>query len=467
MLDLPTSIVHPETSIEVHETISEPAYTQGDIVTLSSHKAGMTRRSFVGLAAATSISVLLSSCSTSGEGASAQKIKFWDMPMGNERFNALDKQIVSEYKPAAGLADVTYQVIQWNNFPAVFASAVASGTGPAVSSGGGTTVFEYVSKGKIAYADHLIESWKKNGIYDDILPGLLDQLKTKDGHQAAVPQNLSAIVMYYSPSLLEKANVAPPKDWQTYLEAAAALKKIGVYGLGTGAGAGNFQGGQTIVSWMIMNGGGLFNEDQQPDCVTDRNIEAVDFLIEMVRKGYSDPGAPTYTTTNVSAQWKAQKFGLGFDVPTLPDNVGAGWDGVIGSPMVGPHGDKGTLCFINNIMLWNDSPSQKSGEAFLTYYFQNMAPLWTKGTMTALPPLKSIINTKEFQADKNLMAVVNEWQPVMKTWAAPGKAMGANTPLVDGTSPMADFAQNVLGGKVTAKEALVTLQSALMSSVKS
>lgn len=428
----------------------------------ASSGTSFSRRGFLGLASAAAITTGLTACAGgSGSSSSAAPIKFWDMPMGNTKFNPLDKKIVASYRPAKGLGAAEYQVIQWANFAEAFSTAVAANTGPAVSSGGGTQAFQYAARGKIAYADHLVEQWQKTGFLDDFLPGTIEALKTKDGHQAAIPQNQSMITTWYSPSLLSKAGATPPTDWQGYLNAAAALKKIGVYGLGTGAGSGNFQGAQTVVALMINNGGGLFDEDQKPNCVTPRNIEAVDFVLEMVKKGYVDPRASVYTVPNVAAQWKSKKYGLGFDVPTLPDNVGAGWDGVLGTPMTAPHGDKGTLGFINNIMMWKNTPSQKSSEAFLDYYYHHMAPLWTQGTMTALPPLKSIVATKEFQANKVLSAVARDWQPFAKTYAAPGKAMGPNTAKVDATQVVNNFAQAVLSGQKDAKSALQQLQAGI------
>jgi multiple sugar transport system substrate-binding protein len=431
--------------------------------------SAFSRRSFLGLSGAAALSVTLAACSTgaSASGSSSAKpIKFWDMPMGNTAFNPLDKKIVAAYKPAAGVGEVSYQVIQWANFTQTFASAVASNTGPAVSSGGGTQAFQYAAAGKIEYADNLIESWKKNGLYDDFLPGLIDTMKTKEGY-AAIPQNLDMIVAWYSPSVLAKAGATLPTDWQSYLDAAEALKKIDVYGFGTGTGSGLFTGSQVLVSWMINNGGGLFDESQQPNCVTSENVEAMNFVLEMVSKGYVDPGCTQYTGANVQTQWKDGKFGLGFDVTGLAANVGGTFDGKVGTPLTGPSGKKGTLAMVNNIMMWKNTPSQKSSEAFLTYYYQHIKPLWTKGTISSLPPLKSIIETKEFQANPNSVKVVKDWQPVSKPWSAPGTTMSSVVTTVDGTPAMNVFAQSILSGKTDAKTALTTLQTSIKAAMKS
>jgi multiple sugar transport system substrate-binding protein len=430
----------------------------------SQNGASFSRRGFLGVAGGVSLAAVLAACSAGGgSGGSGGTMKFWNMPWGQTAFNPLDKKITQAYKPKGGLPDVTYQTVQWANFNQTFSSAIASKTGPAVSSGGGTQAFLYESQGAIAYADDLLDSWKKNGIYDDFLPGLVDTLKVKGGY-AAVPYNLDMRVMWYNTELMEKAGATPPTDWQSYLDACAALKKIGVYGYGDGAGAGRFTGGHILTSWMIGNGGGLFDENQKPNAVTPQNIEAIEFVLECVSKGYVDPAAASYTSDNTNSQWKAEKFGMGWDGAGLADNVGGtvGPKLKVGTPLTSAQGKKGMLYFPNNIMMYKNTPSQKGSEAFLTYYYQNMKQLWTGKTGIGLPPLKSIAETPEFKSNANNVTIINEWQPIAKTWAAPGtNSLFLGVTAVDGTPAMDTFAQSVLGGKVDAKTALTTLQAAL------
>jgi multiple sugar transport system substrate-binding protein len=412
----------------------------------------------------------LAACSTGGgSGGSAQAIKFWNMPWGGTEFNPLDKKITVAYAPKSGMGAATYQEIQWANFTQTFSSAVASNTGPAVSSGGGTQAFQFAEQGKIAYADNLIDDWKKNGIYDDFFDGLVDTLKTDKGY-AAVPYNLDVRVSWYNKTLLEQAGVQSPTDWDSYRNVCEALKKNGVYGFGLGSGAGNFTGSHILAAFMINNGGGLFNADKKPDCVTPENIQAMDFVLDLVKSGYSDPAGATYTSANVQSQWKAKKFGFGWDGAGLAAGaVGdVASDLVVGSPLTSPSGKTGGLYFPNNIMMYKNTPSQAGSEAFLTYYYQNMKELWTKKTGIGLPPLKSISETAEFKADPNNVKIVKEWQPVFKTWAAPG-GTGlfyniANT--VDGTAPMITFAQSILGGSTDSKTALTALQKSMEGLMK-
>jgi multiple sugar transport system substrate-binding protein len=440
-------------------------------------KSGLSRRSFLGLsAAAIAGSAGLASCSSGSGGSggdsgsgSTEPLKFWNMPWGQTKFNPLDQKITEAYKPAEGLPPVTYQVIQWANFNQTFASAVASKTNPAVSSGGGTQVFQFEDQGGIHYADDLYATWKENGLYDDFLPGLIDTLKVEKGY-AAIPYNLDMRVIWVNKALLEEAGAKVPTDWQSYLDAAAALKKNNIYGYGTGAGAGAYTGQHAIVCWMINNGGGLFDENKQPNAVTPENIEAVEFVLEMVSKGYVDPASSTYTSDNVQSQWKAKKFAMGYDTGGLAANIGGGVasDMEVISPLSSPSGKKGALYFPNNIMMYENNTNKKGTEAFLTYYYQNMAPLWTEDTGIGLPPLKSIAATPEFHKNKNNVRIIEEWQPIAKTWAAPGtEANFLNVTTVDATPAMNIFTQSILGGTTDARSALQKLQDEVKANLKS
>lgn len=425
----------------------------------------ISRRNLLAGAGGFAALAALAACSPGG--AASGKLKFWNMPWGGTAFNPLDQKITLAYKPPGGLPAASYQEVQWANFTSTFATAIASNTGPAVSSGGGTQAFQFAVQNHIAYADSLLESWKKNGLYDDFLPGILGTMKTDKGY-VAVPYNLDMRVLWYRKSLLERAGVKPPTDWQSYLTACAALKKIGVYGFGISSGAqGN--GFQVLVGLLINNGGGLFNSEQKPACVTPANIEALDFVVEMVRKKYMDPGSLGYSTTNAQSQWKAGKFGMMFETPGLDQDIGGTVeaDMALTDPLTGARGGKGAIYFPNNIMMYRNTPSQKDSEAFLTYYYRNMAPLWTKKTGIGLPVLKSIAATPEFRSDPNAVAAVEKWLPICKTWAAPGgEALFANVSLVDSTPAMTTFAQSVLSLRSTPKEALTTLQNTLTSQWK-
>ncbi|AYG03798.1 ABC transporter substrate-binding protein [Gryllotalpicola protaetiae] len=431
--------------------------------------AAFTRRTFIGVAGGVAASTLLAACSRGGASTAAggKTLKFWNMPWGPPAFLTEDKKIVAGFSKGGYTA--RYQQIQWANFTTQFATGASSNTGPAVSSGGGTQAFQYAAQGKIQYADDLIDSWADNGLKDDFLDGLLDAMKTDKGY-AAVPYNLDVRVAWYNTAMFDQWGLDVPTTWDEYKTVCAGLKSHGVYGFGIGAGAGNNTGFHTITAFLINNGGGWFNEKQEPDAVTDRNEEALEYVLELVKNGYSDPAAVGYTSANIYTQFQQRKFGYAVSTAGLPQNVGGdvAKELAVAEPLTGPHGDSGGLYFPNNIMMWTNTPSKKASEDFTTYYYQNMQPLWTKKTGIGLPPLTSITKTPEFASDANNVKIVKDWIPIFKTWAAPGGsglfANVANT--VDGTAPSFTFAQTVLTGKTTAKAALQAFQNTLEGLMK-
>lgn len=244
---------------------------------------GWSRRAVLTTGAATGLATALGGCGffTSGATAVGDTVTFWDMPWGSAEYSDAAREIVEGYSPVEGNLPAAYQTIQWNGFLQTFTSAVASNTNPAVSSGAGFQALQFAETGAIHMADAVVERMRTSGRLEDFLPGLVDGLRTDQG-QVALPWNVDIRPMWFRRSVLEEAGVAPPRDWDEWREVAAALQKIGTYGFAMGAGAGNNSGKHALISLMINNGGGLFDEDGNPDALYERNIEAMEFVREFI-----------------------------------------------------------------------------------------------------------------------------------------------------------------------------------------
>lgn len=432
-------------------------------------KRVFSRRGFLGLSAAAASAPLLVACgggsASQGGGAAGGSIKFWDMPWGRPAYNDTAKTLAEGFS-GANNAKANYQIIQWNNFYQTFSSAVASKTGPAVSTGGGFQAFQFEQQGQIAYADKVIEKLKANGQFDDFLPGVVEPFKTAKGY-VAVPWMLDVRPLWYRKSLFDKAGVAVPTDWASLLEAGKKMKGIGATGFATGAGSGNNMGNHLMMLMMLNNGGGVFNKDGELDVMNDRNVEAVEFMFELVSNGVIDPAAVSYTQDNLDSQWKGGKAAFGMYALGVPERVGdTSGDLLVASPIAGPHGDKAALVFPNNIMMYTNTPSQEASEEFVVYYLGKLKELWQKKLMNALPVFKSITETPEFSSNANNVKIVNEYVPIAKTFAAQGTALSADLAVLDGGQALSQFAQTVLTGKSDAKSALTAFESGLKSVLK-
>ncbi|GIM93686.1 ABC transporter substrate-binding protein [Paractinoplanes toevensis] len=423
-----------------------------------------SRRGFLGLGAAVGGGMLLSACG-GGSASGGGNLKFWDMPWGQANYTAAAKKLTEGYQPADGLPGATYQGIQWANFSQTFSSAIASKTGPAVSTGGGFQAFQFAEQGAIAYADDVIDQFRQDGTADDFLPGQLDAMKTAKGY-AAVPWQLDFRVWWYRKSLLDAAGVEVPTTWDELLNACRTLAGRGLFGFGTGAGAGNNLGSQGLHLMMLNNGGGLFDPDGKVDVVTEANLEAMRFVQELVKAKAVDRASISYTTDNLITQWKNKKVAMGIHTAGLDTDTGeSDGDLQVMGPLTGPGGAKAGLVFQNNIMMYADTPSQKGSEAFLSYYIRNMKTLWQQNVVAGLPVLKSIVALPEFQAQKQKAKIIAEWAPVAKSFAANSKTLFGGLAAVDSSQPITQFAQTVLAGK-DPRPALTTLQQALEAIVK-
>ncbi|MDQ0145644.1 hypothetical protein [Pseudarthrobacter niigatensis] len=169
----------------------------------------------------------------------------------------------------------------------------------------------------------------------------------------------------------------------------------------------------------------------------------------------------------MSAQWKDGKAGYGLFQVNVPQRVGdTSGDLLVADPIKGPHGDKATIVFPNNIMMYTNTPSQDASEEFLVYYLGQLKQLWQKKLMSALPVFKSITEIPEFANDPNNVKIVKDWQPIAKTFAAQGSRLNANLAALDGGQALNQFSQTIITGKADAKTALQTFQSGLESVLK-
>jgi multiple sugar transport system substrate-binding protein len=425
----------------------------------------LSRRGFLGLGAGAAASAaFLAACggsSGSSGGGSGGTMKFWDMPWGASAYNVAAKNLVAGYKPTGSLPAASYQVIQWANFTETFASAIASSTGPAVSTGGGFQPFQYAHQGAIAYADNVIKKFQQDGTYADFLPGQIAAMKTPQGY-ASVPWQLDIRVWWYSKPIFSKLNLTPPTTWDEMMAVGKTLAKHGYYGFGTGSGTGNNLGAHTMIMMMINNGGGLFTTDNKLDVVTPRNIEAMQFVQDLVKAKISDPASVSYTTSTQDAQWKSGKYAMGIYTAGLDVDAGIsnGSLAVMQEPLTGLHGEKACLVFQNSIMMYKNAPSQAGSEAFLEWYIKHMHVYWQQGLLESLPVLKSIAALPQFKKQVPRITALNNWLPVAKNYASVGTVLSPSLAKVDGSQQLQQFTQTMLGGG-DPKAALQSLQGSL------
>jgi multiple sugar transport system substrate-binding protein len=440
----------------------------------SRDRNGVSRRKFLAMASAAGVlPIVLEACSSSSSttGTSTASgptgtIEFWDGEVGTGQLNTEAKALTEAWK--YGKLTGSYDLLTGNIYE-VIEAALAANKGPAVAGGYAYQAFQFADQGDIHYADNVVATMQSNGQYADYLPGLFTPLKTSKGY-VGIPWGVDTRALWYNKALLAKAGAAVPTDWPSFLAAAKALKKIGVYGYVTAAASSNSAyGTHTLASFMINNGGGMFDEAGNADCLYDRNVEAVEYLLELVQGGYVDPGSVSYIDTDVYSELKAGRAGMALANATIPEECGTNpvtGDLVVMSPLAGPHGDKGTIQYLKNYQMYTRTPSIAGSEAFLLWWneqFVGAKGFYAQGITAAVPIRKSAIALPQVQADPQLVKIINEWVPVAKAESARSPVIFAGLATVDNGTAMVQCIQSILGGKTTATAALQTLQSGIQN----
>ena len=74
------------------------------------------------------------------------ELKFWDMVWGPPEYITTAKNLVAQFNKSHPTIHVTYQSIPWTNWYQTFATALASGSGPDVSTGAAYQAFQFADK---------------------------------------------------------------------------------------------------------------------------------------------------------------------------------------------------------------------------------------------------------------------------------------------------------------------------------
>ncbi len=385
------------------------------------------------------------------------------MPWGSPGpdYIAAGKKVTGAYSPSGDLPGATYQSIPWNNWLQTFSSAVAAGTGPALSTGGAFQSLQYYVQDAIHPADGVLKKLEASGKIDDFLPGTIDQFNY-NGVYTALPWNVDARMFWYRKSLLEAAGVEVPTTWDELHKAGLALKKNGVYGMiASGGGGGNAY--QTLLSILFNNEGGLFNAAGEPDTMTDRNLEAVEFMMMLSKDGIFDPGSVSYSTANVNEQFIAGKAAMSILPPDLDqslENPELAADTLIGSPLASPNGTYGTQAYTSDLMMYTGGDWDTAAvEEFALYYLDAMEEYWKLGVLNKIPVRQSTVDLPEVQANANLMKAIEEWLPVGRPLFSNADQAFPEINAVDGGQGITTWAQEVIQAEKSAEEVMQTLQN--------
>jgi multiple sugar transport system substrate-binding protein len=388
--------------------------------------------------------------------AAAVELAFWDMVWGGTEYIDTAKKVVDQFNQQNPNIKVTYQSNPWSSWPQVFTTAVGSGTAPDLSTGGGYQAVQFYPQGAILEIDDVVAEFKPG----DFAPGHLEGMNF-DGHYIALPWGIDIRIPFYRKDLLEAAGVTPPTNWDEFRAGLQKLTSGDKYGL---AFAGNNPSGwQSMFSLLFNNDGGLFNEAGQLDVLNDRNIEAFTFISDLIKDGVVNPGSAGFADSDMLKSFANGSTAEVIFVPGTEDRVPEVKDQIeLLAPMTGPHGDKSTLAFANNIMVYKQTQHPDETKTFLKWWSANSLPIWTEGHCGNLPARTSIAKDAYFQNNVFLKRILDEWVPIshLTGYKAPGTFPALAD--IDAGGMLNTMATDIMQGK-DVKETLQKLEATLKS----
>ncbi|MBE6971656.1 MAG: extracellular solute-binding protein [Ruminococcaceae bacterium] len=184
--------------------------------------------------------------------------------------------------------DLVVDVVSWNDIYTVVSTRIGNNNAPDILN---IDVFADYQ------ADDLLlpaKDYVSDETYAKFYQSFLDQ-SVVDGEVWAIPDLASARAMYYNKDILDAAGVEVPTTWD---ELKAACEKIKAYDANIYPwGVDMTQDeGQACFAYYIWNNGGDFTDAQGNWTLnSEKNVEAIEFIIGMVKDGYtnSDPATET------------------------------------------------------------------------------------------------------------------------------------------------------------------------------
>ena len=195
---------------------------------------------------------------------------------------------VAKFNAANEGINLVVDVVSWNDIYTVVNTRVANGEAPDLLN---IDVFaDFVADDLLLPA----EEWVSEETYAKFFPSFLAE-SVVDGVVWAVPDLASARALYYNKDILDAAGVAVPTTWEELEAAAAAIKAYDANIYPWGVDMTTDEGQACFAYYAWNNGGGFVDADGNWTLNSAENVEAVEFITDMVKAGLTNTDPTTET----------------------------------------------------------------------------------------------------------------------------------------------------------------------------
>lgn len=204
------------------------------------------------------------------------------------------------------------QVVSWNDVYTEVSTRIQNDNAPDILN---IDVFaNYAADGLLLP----VKDYCPEELFNDFFPSFIDQ-SVIDGTVWAVPDLASARALYVNTDILDEVGVEIPATWAELEDACQAIVDFyggEVYPWGIDM---TTDEGQAAFSYYVWNNdGGFVDADGNVALNSDKNVEAIEFAVGLVNKGFTNPNPATQTRYDLQDMFGAGKLAMVIAPNQLP-----------------------------------------------------------------------------------------------------------------------------------------------------
>jgi len=397
-------------------------------------------------------------------------LRFWDMVWGDAEYAAEAEKLAQRYTEENPNVEIEYQSIPWQNRYETFSVAIASGEGPDVSTGGGYQQHQFAASGDILPLNDIIDEWEAEGKLDDFPEGMVEFFQDSEGNQLGIPFNIDPRGILYRTDLFEEAGIEIPTTWDELYEAAVQLTDADDNQYGLVYPVSDSTANIVFASWMLANGGGVWNEDGiTPTWTSEENKETIEFITKLRDAGVFPDGMASYENPDAqkvflqgNAAMIVNSVGLGTQIVDQGEEF-AGKVALMPMPKGPSAAEPAMASAMNAYMAYSTTEHPEEAKAFLKWWSENNLELWTGLAKCGSPPARlSFLNDPSYtgmEQNPLIVQMYEKWIPEIKSTMYPGKSANLVQNTIDAEKWWTDMSQAVLVGEKTADQMLEEKQN--------
>jgi multiple sugar transport system substrate-binding protein len=355
----------------------------------------MRQRRTLGVVIGVAAAITLAGCG-SGSGSSSSgstTLSFFGADYGTGPANSTAKYwtaIASAFHKANPSITVNVQTVNWTDFPNKVQTLVQNKQFPDILEG--DTAPQFAQSNLLYSANQVLSP----SMLANMMPTFLKDGQYK-GTDYGIPFTTSTRAFYYNKKIFAAAGIsAPPQTWAQLKTDAAAIKAKGYTGYGMPLGSEEAQA--EALLWFLGNGGGYVDSSGKYAINSTQNVQALQFMSQLVKVGVTQPSPGTTDRKDVWASFAQGRVGMMLGSPAVIPIIQAA--GVLKSgdyataDVPGHTGPlTSTLGVHDDIVAFNTGGHQAAIRKFLDFAYQDKYQLQFDNEYDLLPATQSAAAT--------------------------------------------------------------------------